>query len=48
MMMPALSHIKMGRTVEERKSMFQALVDKPKTRQLLLDYMLDLLLLPYR
>ena len=46
-MIPALPHLKMPRTVEERQEKFQ-LKDKPVTRQVLLDYMMDLLLLPYR
>ena len=46
-MIPALPHLKMPRTVEERREKFQ-LKDKPVTRQVLLDYMMDLLLLPYR
>ncbi|XP_076462653.1 proteasome adapter and scaffold protein ECM29-like isoform X2 [Babylonia areolata] len=46
LMIPALQHVKMPRTVEERRQKFQ-LGDKPVTRQLLLDYMMDLLLLPY-
>ncbi|XP_070194752.1 proteasome adapter and scaffold protein ECM29-like isoform X2 [Littorina saxatilis] len=46
MMIPALQHLKMPRTMEERRQKFQ-LMDKPVTRQLLLDYMMDVLLLPY-
>nr|KAG5691476.1 hypothetical protein BaRGS_026251 [Batillaria attramentaria] len=46
MMIPALQHIKMPRTVQERCDMFR-LGDRPLTRRLLLDYMMDVLLLPY-
>ena len=46
-MIPALQYLKMPRTAEERREKFQ-LKDKPLTRQVLLDYMMDLLLLPYR
>ncbi|KAL8623767.1 hypothetical protein ACOMHN_054073 [Nucella lapillus] len=46
LMIPALQHIKMPRTVGERREKFQ-LRDKPLTRRLLLDYMMDLLLLTY-
>ncbi|XP_055956267.1 proteasome adapter and scaffold protein ECM29 [Patella vulgata] len=46
LMIPALQYLKFPSSAEKRQSMFQ-LRDKPQISKLLLDYMMDILLLPY-
>lgn len=46
-MMPALGHIKMGSDEKKRKQIF-GLTDKPLVVNVMLDYMMDVLLLPYK
>ena len=47
LMMPALEHIKMGSDEKKRKQIF-GLTDKPLVVNVMLDYMMDVLLLPYK
>lgn len=47
LMMPALGHIKMGSDEKKRKQIF-GLTDKPLVVNVMLDYMMDVLLLPYK
>ncbi|XP_019632493.1 PREDICTED: proteasome-associated protein ECM29 homolog [Branchiostoma belcheri] len=46
LMMPVLNHLKMPEDPERRKAMFR-LSEKPKTAQIMLEFMMDMLLLPY-
>ncbi|XP_059151870.1 proteasome adapter and scaffold protein ECM29-like [Physella acuta] len=46
LLIPALQHLKMPKTEAECRARFQ-LRDKPTVQQLLLDYFMDVLLLPY-